>query len=92
MLSNKLSVTALVFSAFLSVSAAKGDTQCYTAASVKGTYAVVATYGANVALALALRHFDGAGNLTGTFTLNEPTPGSTTGARTIITCTMRRRG
>jgi hypothetical protein len=88
MLSNKLSVTALVFSAFLSVSAAKGDTQCYTAASVKGTYAVVATYGANVALALALRHFDGAGNLTGTFTLNEPTPGSTTGARTIITCTQ----
>ena len=79
--------TALVLSAFLSVSAAKADTQCYTAASLKGTYAVVATYGANVALALALRHFDGSGNLTGTFTLNEPTPGSSTGARTIVTGT-----
>jgi hypothetical protein len=44
-------------------------------------------FGAHVALALGLRHFDGNGNLTGTFTLNEPTAGSTTGARTIVTGT-----
>jgi hypothetical protein len=45
-------------------------------------------YGANVALALALRHFDGNGNLTGTFTLNAPVAGSPTGARTVITGTQ----
>jgi len=63
------------------------DSRCYNLASLKGTYAVVVTYGANAALALAIRNFDGDGNLTGTFTLNEPTPGSTTGARTIVTGT-----
>lgn len=89
MFSNKsMSVTSLILTAFLTVPAANADTQCYTAASLKGTYAVIATYGANVALALAIRHFDGAGNLTGTFTLNEPTAGSTTGARTIVTGTQ----
>ena len=64
------------------------ETQCYTVASLNGTYGVVATYGSNVALALAVRHFDGHGNLTGTFTLNEPTPGSTSGGRTIVTGTQ----
>ena len=69
--------------------AAKADeTQCYTIASLKGTYAVVGTYGANVALAIGVRRLDGEGNLRGTFTLNEPTPGSTTGGRTIITGTQ----
>ncbi|MGO9946965.1 MAG: hypothetical protein ACLPWG_08975, partial [Steroidobacteraceae bacterium] len=75
----------------ITVSTAKADdddSQCYTVASLKGTYAVLATYGAKVALALAVRHFDGNGNLTGTFTLNEPTPGSTTGGRTIVTGTQ----
>jgi hypothetical protein len=72
----------------LAMTPARADeTHCYSAASLKGTYAVVATYGANVALALAVRHFDGEGNLMGTFTLNEPTPGSSTGARTIVTGT-----
>ena len=82
--------TALVLSGFLGVSAAKADEDpdCYTAASLKGTYSVIGTYGANVAIALGLRHFDGKGNLTATFTLNEPTPGSSTGGRTIITGTQ----
>jgi hypothetical protein len=71
-----------------SVAKADGDAQCYTLASLKGTYAVVATYSANIALALATRHFDGEGNLTGTFTLNAPVAGSTTGARTITTGTQ----
>jgi hypothetical protein len=64
------------------------ETHCYTLASLKGTYAAIATYGANVALALAVRHFDGQGNLTGTFTLNAPDLTSTTGARKIITGTQ----
>lgn len=81
---------ALVSFGLLGTSAAKadGDTHCYTLASINGTYAVIATYGANVALALAIRHFDGEGNLTGTFTLNAPVVGSPTGARTIITGTQ----
>src|ERR1700752_166405 len=54
------------------------DTRCYTVASLQGTYSVVATYDANVAIALALRQFDGKGNLTGTFTLNAPDPTSST--------------
>jgi hypothetical protein len=84
-----IAMTALVLLGLITVSTAKADddSQCYTVASLNGTYADVVTYGANVALALAVRHFDGNGNLTGTFTLNEPTAGSTTGARTIVTGT-----
>jgi hypothetical protein len=71
------------------MSAASADeTHCYTVASLKGTYGVIATYGANVALALAVRHFDGQGNLTGTFTLNAPDLTSATGARKISTGTQ----
>lgn len=73
----------------LGVSGAEADEgQCYTLASISGTYAVVGTYGANVAIALGVRHFDGQGNLTGTFTLNEPDPTSTTGGRKIVTGTQ----
>jgi hypothetical protein len=81
---------ALVSFGLLGMSAAKadGDAHCYTLASIKSTYAAVATYGANVALALAVRHFDGQGNMTGTFTLNAPVVGSPTGARTIVTGTQ----
>jgi len=81
---------ALVSFGLLGMSAAKadGDAHCYTLASIKGTYAAVATYGANAALALAVRHFDGQGNMTGTFTLNAPVVGSPTGARTIVTGTQ----
>ena len=74
---------------FISASTAKAeDPQCYTVASLQGTYASVATYSANVALALGVRHFDGHGNLTGTFTLNAPDLTSATGARKIITGTQ----
>lgn len=79
---------ALLFLAPLAASIAKADQPCFTAASLHGTYAVVATYGANVAIALGVRHFDGQGNLTGTFVLNAPVVGSATGARTIITGTQ----
>src|SRR5438105_14089552 len=81
--------TALVSFGLLGVSAAQADdTHCYTVASLKGTYGVVATYGANAALVLAIRHFDGQGNLTRTFTLNAPDLTSTTGARKISTVTQ----
>jgi hypothetical protein len=80
---------AIVTSFAFGLPAAQADeTHCYTLASLKGTYAIVASLGANVALALGVRHLDGEGNLRGTFLQNVPTPGSTTGARTIITGTQ----
>ena len=72
----------------VSTAYAEDHPQCYTVASLRGSYAVVATYGANVAVALAKRYLDGDGNLTGTFLVNAPTVGSTTGARTLITGTQ----
>ena len=81
---------ALIITWFLGVSAAHAEKpeQCYTVSSIQGHYAVVGTYGANVAIALGERQLDGKGNFTGAFVLNEPTAGSTTGARTIITGTQ----
>src|ERR1035441_2353165 len=76
---------ALILASFLGVSAANAQSSAcpYTIASLKGTYAVIGNYGSNVAIALATRSLDGNGNLSGTSVINEPTPGSTTGARTI---------
>jgi hypothetical protein len=68
--------------------AAQEPQTCFTLASLKGSYSVVGTYGANIAIALAKRSVDGAGNLTGTFLVNEPTAGSTTGERTLVTGTQ----
>ena len=79
----------LIFAGFLGASSANAQVaRCYTLASLQGNYAIVTTYGANVALALGTRTYDGNGNMTGTFTINEPTAGSTTGARTIVTGTQ----
>jgi hypothetical protein len=78
----------LVFTGFVGVSAADAQTKCYTLASLQGSYAVIGTYGANAAIALATRSYDGNGNLSGAFVVNEPTAGSTTGARTIVTGTQ----
>jgi hypothetical protein len=85
-----LTFAALTFASSVpSLSAAHaGDADCYTLASVRGTYAIIGEYGAHVAVALGLRQFDGNGNMTGTFTINEPTAGSPTGARTIVTGTQ----
>ena len=71
---------------FVGVSAAQDDApRCYTQASLKGNYATIGTYGANVALALGVRYYDGKGNFTQTFIVNEPDPASTTGGRKIVT-------
>jgi hypothetical protein len=63
--------------------------QCYSLASLKGSYAVIGDYGAHVAITLATRSFDGQGNLSGTFIVNEPKTGSATGERTIVTGTQK---
>jgi hypothetical protein len=60
------------------------DPPCpYTLASLQGSYSVVVNYGGNVALGLQAQTLDGNGNLTRTGVLNEPTPGSATGQRTV---------
>jgi hypothetical protein len=77
------SLLVLIVTGGLSAAAQERQT-CFTLASLKGSYSVVGTYGANVAIALAKRYVDRDGNLTGTFLVNEPTPGSTTGERSIV--------
>jgi hypothetical protein len=82
---------ALILANYLGVSAANAQTaqaKCFTVASLQGNYTVIGTYGANVAIAFGVRNLDGNGNLTGTFVVNEPTAGSTTGDRTIVTGTQ----
>ncbi len=64
------------------------DPSCpYTLSSLKGTYAVVNSYGANLAMGLQIETLDGNGNLRRTGILNQPKSGSTTGERTIGTVT-----
>jgi hypothetical protein len=77
---------AILIASLLGVSAANAeDAKCrYTLASIHGEYAIVVTYLPTfAAVAIGTRSYDGAGNMTGTFIVNGPTAGSTTGARTI---------
>jgi len=79
----------LIFISFLGVSAANAENpQCYTLASLEGNYALVGTYGANLAISLSVRVYDGNGNLSSIFLVNEPKVGSTTGERTIVNGTQ----
>ena len=73
----------------LGVSAANAAApQCYTLASIQGSWATVGTYGANVALGFGQRYIDANGVMTGVFILNAPTIGDTTGARTVSSGTQ----
>jgi hypothetical protein len=74
------------------------DGQCYTVASVQGSWAVVTTFGANFAKALGTRTVDENGAFTGTALVNAPanttSPGdvsflSWTGVRTITHVTQQ---
>lgn len=49
----------------------------YSVASLHGDYAVVATYGGNIARALGTHIYDGLGNLTGSAIVNQPGPNGT---------------
>lgn len=80
--------TVVVFTCLLGVPAANAQPACYTLASLQGSYAVVVNYGANVATAQGQRFYDGKGNLNGTFIINAPKQGSTTGERTLTTGTQ----
>lgn len=74
-----------VFLSLLGTSTAKAaPAPCYTLESLKGSFTIIGHYGAQVAIALTKASFDGKGNMTATFVVNEPTPGSTTGQRTLV--------
>ncbi|MBV9501759.1 MAG: hypothetical protein JO138_20500 [Acidobacteriaceae bacterium] len=57
----------------------------YSVESLRGDYAAVATYGANVARALGTQTLDGVGNLKGSAIVNQP---GLNGARTIVSITF----
>jgi hypothetical protein len=80
---------AFIVTGLLGVSAASAqDPACpYNLASLQGPYSVVITYGANIAQGLQTETLDGKGNVTRTGIINQPTAGSTTGARTIVPVT-----
>jgi hypothetical protein len=82
--------SAFLLTGFLGVTAAnaQGPACPYSLATLQGNYAIIGTYGSNIAIALGTRYFDGGGNMTGNAIINEPTPGSATGARTIVTATQ----
>lgn len=81
-----LLLTLIALSVF---SASAHAEPCYTTKSFEGSWSLVATYGANVAKAFGKRTVDENGNFTGTFVLNGPTAGTTTGQRTISTGTQQ---
>lgn len=86
--SRLVQIAVLSFSV-LGASAAKAENPaCYTLASIQGSWAVLATYGANIALALGQRYLDASGNLSGVYTLNAPVVGDPNGARVISTGTQ----
>jgi len=79
----------LIVCGILSASSANAaDPQCYNLASLQGQYALVTNYGDNVARAFVVRYYDGNGNFSGPFLINEPKAGSTTGERTVVTGTQ----
>jgi hypothetical protein len=57
----------------------------YSVASIRGDYAVVNHYGANLALGVGTVHFDGTGTLSGSLLLNKP---ASTGARELVPLTL----
>jgi hypothetical protein len=77
---------ALLLTSLLSVSAANAQrgTCLYSVANIQGAFADVVTIGTGQAKGLLTATFDGDGNGTAIGTINEPTPGSTTGARTVV--------
>ncbi len=62
---------------------------CYTLESMQGSFAVIGTYGANIAIALGVRNHDANGNIAATFLNNQPVVGSPTGERSTVAGTNR---
>ena len=83
---NFVVVLCLVFLCATTANAQDQDhPECYTLASLQGSYPIIGHYGDHLALALAEGQFDGKGNFKSTFIVNEPDTTSATGARKIVT-------
>lgn len=84
----KLNFVALLCLVFLCATTARSQDQdhseCYTPASLQGSYAIIGHYGDHLAIALTEGQFDGKENFKATFIINEPDPASTTGARKLV--------
>jgi hypothetical protein len=87
---NRWLITAVLMGTSLlgTPEASAANPQCFTVASLQGSWALVTDYGANVARAFGQRVIEANGNFTAVFVQNSPTPGSTTGERTISTGTQ----
>jgi hypothetical protein len=79
----------IVFGLFGLLSTANAaEPQCYNRASLQGSYAIITNYGDHVAKAFGRRYYDGNGNFTGSFVINQPKAGSTTGERSLVSGTQ----
>ena len=83
---------ALVFVMFVQVSAAYAhdNDDCYTVASIQGSWAVVTTFGANFAKALGTRTVEENGAFTGTALINSPANTTSAGAVSFLSWTGLR--
>ena len=82
------SAATIVVGIFGMVSANAAEPHCYNLASLQGQYTLITNYGDHVAKAFVVRYYDGNGNFTGSFLINQPKVGSTTGERTLVTGTQ----
>jgi predicted GNAT family acetyltransferase len=83
---NLIVVLCLIFLFATTANAQDQDhPECYTLASLQGSYAIIGHYGDHLAVALTEGQFDGKGNFKSTFIVNEPDTTSATGARKIVT-------
>lgn len=71
----------ILFSFLGSDTLSAAEPQCYTLASLKGSWTTITEYGAKVGVAYAKRTIDDNGNMTGVFVQNQPVVGDATGAR-----------
>ncbi len=78
-------VMALLCSFVGAATASAQSTACYTRESVQGSWAIMTNYANQIALVLGQGTVDADGKLNRAITINVPTPGSTTGERTIST-------
>lgn len=77
-------VTFLLTAAAAAAQAPTPTPTCYTLESLEGSFAVIGSYGSNLAIALGIRYHDAYGKFKSTFINNQPATGSTTGARMLV--------
>ncbi len=79
----------LSFSVFATGTATAAEPQCFTLASLAGSWTSITEYGAKVGVAYAIRTVDAEGNMTGVFVQNQPVVGDPSGARLMSNGTAK---